>query len=63
MHGDRERKRMMDNWIKILLILLSLVFFSLGCAGLEEEGREKCPRCGTIFRIQTMPPDAPPPRY
>jgi hypothetical protein len=54
---------MKRTWIKIFLPLLALGFFSLGCAGMAEEGREKCPRCGEIFRIQSMPPDAPPPRY
>jgi hypothetical protein len=60
---NREMKRMLKSWIKIVLALLALVFFSLGCAGMEEEGRDKCPRCGTIFRIESMPPDAPRPRY
>jgi hypothetical protein len=53
----------MKTSIKIFLMSLALVFFFLGCAGMGEEGREKCPNCGTIFRIQGMPPDAPPPRY
>jgi hypothetical protein len=54
---------MMRIWTKTFFTLLALVFLPLGCAGLEEEGRDKCPKCGEIFRIQTMPPDAPRPRY
>jgi hypothetical protein len=52
----------MNKWITLFLVLGLAAMFLLGCAG-PEEARVKCPKCGTVFTIQTMPPGSRPPRF
>ena len=52
------RKRM--GRMVILLILGTLL---LGCAGMKEEAKSKCPECGTLFKVETNAPTSNPVRY
>jgi hypothetical protein len=52
----------MNRWIRLFLAFSLVAAFLLGCAG-PEEARVKCPKCGTVFTIQTMPPGSRPPRF
>jgi len=42
---------MMKKWLSILFVLLTLVAFSLGCAGVAKDAKIKCPKCGAIFTV------------
>jgi hypothetical protein len=51
------------KWISMVLALVVLVAFSLGCAGMvSKETKVKCPKCGAVFTIdegmKAMPPTA-----
>jgi hypothetical protein len=49
----------MKNWFLFLLILLAFGIFTSGCAEYTQNVKEKCPDCGTIFRMEyTGPPYA-----
>ena len=41
----------MKRVISILLALAILTVFSLGCAGIEEDTKVKCPKCGAVFEV------------
>ena len=58
MGGPTMRKRM--GRMVILLILGTLL---LGCAGMKEEAKSKCPECGTLFKVETNAPTSNPVRY
>jgi hypothetical protein len=46
----------MKNWFLFLLILLAFGIFSSGCAEYAENVKDKCPECGTVFRVNNTPP-------
>ncbi len=46
----------MKNWFLFLFILLTLGIFSSGCAEYAQNVKDKCPECGTIFRVNNTPP-------
>jgi len=47
----------MKNWSLFLLILLVFGIFLSGCAEYAQNVKDKCPECGTIFRVPyTGPP-------
>ena len=53
----------MKKWISMVLTLVVLAAFSLGCAGMvNKETKVKCPKCGAVFTIdeglKAMPPTA-----
>ena len=53
----------MKKWISMVLTLVVLAAFSLGCAGMvSKETKVKCPKCGAVFTIdeglKAMPPTA-----
>jgi hypothetical protein len=39
------------RWVNIILALLILAFFSLGCAGVSKDTKVKCPKCGAVFSV------------
>ena len=39
------------RWVNIILALVILPFFSLGCAGISKDTKVKCPKCGAIFSV------------
>ncbi|HSB06421.1 MAG TPA: hypothetical protein VLK23_14650 [Thermodesulfobacteriota bacterium] len=39
------------KWLNIILALVILAFFSLGCAGVSKDTKVKCPKCGAIFSV------------
>ena len=39
------------RWVNIILALVILAFFSLGCAGISKDTKVKCPKCGAIFSV------------
>jgi len=40
------------KWISMVLALVLLAVFSLGCAGYtSREAKVKCPKCGAVFTI------------
>ncbi len=43
---------MMRRWIGILLMLVILGAFSIGCAGVSKDTKIKCPKCGTVFTVE-----------
>jgi len=47
----------MKNRFLFLLILLAFGIFSSGCAEYAQNVKDKCPDCGTVFKIEyTGPP-------
>jgi hypothetical protein len=51
------------KWISMVLTLVVLAAFSLGCAGMaSKDTKVKCPKCGAVFTIdeglKAMPPTA-----
>jgi hypothetical protein len=52
------RKRIMILWALVLLAVLSF-----GCVGVTQEGKNNCPDCGTLFKVQTSAPTSNPVRY
>jgi hypothetical protein len=51
--GDGSEKK---NWFLFLLILLAFGIFSSGCAEYAKNVKDKCPECGTVFRVNNTPP-------
>ena len=41
----------MKKVIRILLALAILTVFSLGCTGVQEDTKIKCPKCGAVFTV------------
>ncbi len=41
----------MKNLVTLVLALLILGSFSLGCAGIAKDAKVKCPKCGAIFTV------------
>ncbi len=42
----------MKKWISMVLALVLLAVFSLGCAGyVGKDAKVKCPKCGAVFTI------------
>ena len=39
------------RWVKIILALVILAFFSVGCASISKDTKVKCPKCGAIFSV------------
>lgn len=42
---------MMRKWMSIFLALAILAVCSFGCAGIQNDAKVKCPKCGQIFTI------------
>jgi hypothetical protein len=40
----------MTKWLGILLALVMLAVFSLGC-GVTKDAKIKCPKCGAVFTV------------
>jgi hypothetical protein len=55
-----RRRKVMKRWI-IVLLILGLLF--LGCAEMSRNAKEECQECGTIFRVNNLPPGSHPIRY
>ena len=41
----------MKKWVSIFLALAVLAGFSLACAGISNDAKVKCPKCGAIFEV------------
>jgi len=39
------------KWISMVLALVVLAAFSLGCGYMPKESKVKCPKCGAVFTI------------
>jgi hypothetical protein len=42
---------MIKEWSKLVLVLMVLVLFSLGCAQVAKDTKIKCPKCGAVFTV------------
>lgn len=41
----------MKKLVSLVLALVFMVVFSIGCAGPARETKVKCPKCGAVFTI------------
>jgi hypothetical protein len=41
----------MRKWLGIVLALLVLSVFAVGCGYVSKEAKVKCPKCGAVFTI------------
>jgi len=42
----------MRKWLGILMALVIVAVFSLGCTGVSKESKVKCPKCGAVFTVE-----------
>jgi hypothetical protein len=43
---------MMRKGLGILIALVILAVFPLGCAAVSKESKVKCPKCGAVFTVE-----------
>jgi hypothetical protein len=48
----KRGKFVMRKWPTVLLALLALAMFPIGCAGITHEKKVKCPKCGPDVEMQ-----------
>jgi hypothetical protein len=48
---EEKRRGVMKRGVLILLALAVLTVFFLGCAGVTEDTKVKCPKCGAVFTV------------
>jgi hypothetical protein len=41
----------MRRLVSLLLALVALAVFSIGCSGVAKETKIKCPKCGAVFTV------------
>jgi hypothetical protein len=41
----------MRKWASIIMLLVILAGFALGCAGISKDAKIKCPKCGAVFTV------------
>jgi len=42
---------MINKWSKIILVLMLVPLFSVGCAQIAKDTKIKCPKCGAVFTV------------
>ncbi len=47
----------MGRYMSIFLTLAILAAFASGCAGISEQAKVKCPKCGAVFSIDKSASD------